>query len=113
MLTRREMTLRLAALAAGIPVLRASAVLADPGPSNGRPGEFSSNEIVANGHRHWQLPKWRAARCAHASVYRCNLKAPANFTTVRSGRFVEFGVVVTATRLERCPVDDTTDLRTL
>ena len=41
MQTRREMTLTLAALAAGIPVLRASAVLADPGPSNGRPGEFT------------------------------------------------------------------------
>jgi len=52
MQTRREMTLKLAALAAGIPVFRgASAVLADTGPSNGRPGEFSSNEIVANGHR--------------------------------------------------------------
>lgn len=50
MQTRREMTLTLAALA-GIPVLRASAVLADPGPSNGRPGEFSANEIVSNGHR--------------------------------------------------------------
>jgi hypothetical protein len=51
MQTRREMTLTLAALAAAIPVLRASGVLADPGPSNGRPGEFSSNEMVANGHR--------------------------------------------------------------
>jgi hypothetical protein len=51
MQTRREMTLTLAALAASIPVLRASGVLADPGPSNGRPGEFSSNEMVANGHR--------------------------------------------------------------
>jgi hypothetical protein len=51
MQTRREMTLTLAALAAGIPVLRAGAVLADPGPSNGRPDEFSSNEIVASGHR--------------------------------------------------------------
>ena len=51
MQTRREMTLTLAALTAGIPVLRASAALADPGPSNGRPGEFSANEIVANGHR--------------------------------------------------------------
>jgi hypothetical protein len=51
MQTRREMTLTLAALAASIPVLRASGVLADAGPSNGRPGEFSSNEIVANGHR--------------------------------------------------------------
>jgi hypothetical protein len=51
MLTRREMTLTLAALAVGIPVLRASAVLADPEPSNGPPEEFSSNELVANGHR--------------------------------------------------------------
>jgi hypothetical protein len=51
MQTRREMMLTLAALAAAIPVLRASGVLADPTPSNGRPGEFSSNEIVANGHR--------------------------------------------------------------
>ncbi|MGH6843023.1 MAG: EipA family protein, partial [Methylocella sp.] len=49
--TRREMTLTLAALAAGIPVLRASSVLADPGAPDGRPGEFSSNELVANGHR--------------------------------------------------------------
>jgi hypothetical protein len=51
MQTRREVTRTLAAVAAGIPVLRASAVLADQGPPNGRPGEFSSNEIVANGHR--------------------------------------------------------------
>ncbi|MGH6829646.1 MAG: EipA family protein, partial [Methylocella sp.] len=51
MQTRREVTRTLTALAVGIPVLRASAVLADPGTANGRPGEFSSNEIVANGHR--------------------------------------------------------------
>ena len=51
MQTRRKMTLMLAALAAGIPVLRASAVLADPAPSNGPPSEFSSNELIANGHR--------------------------------------------------------------
>lgn len=51
MQTRREMTLTLAALAAGIPVLRARSVLADPVPSSGRPGEFSSDEIVASGHR--------------------------------------------------------------
>jgi hypothetical protein len=51
MKTRREMTLTLAAFAVGIPVLRASAALADPVPPNGRPGEFSSNEILANGHR--------------------------------------------------------------
>jgi hypothetical protein len=50
MQTRREITLTLAALA-GIPVLRASAVLADPGAPDGRPGEYSSNELVANGHR--------------------------------------------------------------
>jgi hypothetical protein len=51
MLTRREMTLTLAALAAGIPVLRASSLLADPGAPDGRPDAFSSNELVANGHR--------------------------------------------------------------
>ncbi|MGA7384891.1 MAG: DUF1134 domain-containing protein [Methylocella sp.] len=51
MQTRRELTLTLAALAAGIPAVQASAVLADPGPPNGRPDEFSSNEIVASGHR--------------------------------------------------------------
>jgi hypothetical protein len=51
MQTRREMTLTLAALAGGIPVLRASAVLADPVPPNGRPDEFNSSEIVASGHR--------------------------------------------------------------
>jgi hypothetical protein len=45
------MTLKLAALAAGMPVLRASTVLGDPAPSNGPPEEFSSNELVANGHR--------------------------------------------------------------
>jgi hypothetical protein len=51
MQTRREMALKLAALAVGIPVLRANAVLADPGPSSGRPGEYSPDEIVTNGHR--------------------------------------------------------------
>lgn len=51
MQTRREMTLTLAALATGIPILRASDVLADPGAPDGRPGEYSSNELVANGHR--------------------------------------------------------------
>ena len=49
--TRREITLQLAALAGGFPVLRASAVFADPGPSHGPPEKFSSNELVANGHR--------------------------------------------------------------
>jgi hypothetical protein len=51
MLTRREITLKLTALAAGSPVLRASVVFGDPAPSNGPPEEFSSNELVANGHR--------------------------------------------------------------
>jgi hypothetical protein len=51
MQTRREVMLTLTAVAVGIPVLRASAVLADPAPSNERPGEYSSGEIVANGHR--------------------------------------------------------------
>jgi hypothetical protein len=35
----------------GIPVLRVSAALADQGPPDARPGEFSSSEIIANGHR--------------------------------------------------------------
>ncbi len=51
MQTRREVTRSLAALAVGIPVLRSNAVLADQGPPDARPGEFSSSEIVANGHR--------------------------------------------------------------
>ena len=51
MQSRREMALKLAAFAAGISVLRAKTVLAGPGPQAGRPGEFDSNEIVANGHR--------------------------------------------------------------
>jgi hypothetical protein len=51
MRTRREVTRTLAALAVGIPVLRASAALADQGSPDARPGEFSSSEIVANGHR--------------------------------------------------------------
>ncbi|MGH6850378.1 MAG: DUF1134 domain-containing protein [Methylocella sp.] len=51
MQTRREMSLMLAALAAAIPVFRASAVLADAEAPNGRPGEFSPDEIVTNGQR--------------------------------------------------------------
>jgi hypothetical protein len=51
MQSRREMALKLAAFAAGLSVLRAKTVLAGPGPQAGRPGEFDSNEIVANGHR--------------------------------------------------------------
>jgi hypothetical protein len=51
MQTRREMALKLVAFAAGIPLLRAGAVLADPLPPNGRPGEYSSDDILANGHR--------------------------------------------------------------
>jgi len=45
------MALKLAALAAGIPVFGTKVVLADPGPPNGRPSEYSSDDIVANGHR--------------------------------------------------------------
>jgi hypothetical protein len=45
------MALKLAALAAGIPVFGTRVVLADPGPPNGRPSEYSSDDIVANGHR--------------------------------------------------------------
>jgi hypothetical protein len=51
MQTRREMALKLAALAAGIPVFGTKVVFADPGPPNGRPSEYSSDDIVANGHR--------------------------------------------------------------
>ncbi len=51
MQTRREMALKLAALGAGIPVFGTRVVLADPGPPNGRPSEYSSDDIVANGHR--------------------------------------------------------------
>jgi hypothetical protein len=51
MQTRREMALKLAALAAGIPVFGTRVVLAEPGPPNGRPSEYSSDDIVANGHR--------------------------------------------------------------
>ena len=51
MQTRREMALKLAALSAGIPVFGTKVVLADPGPPNGRPSEYSSDDIVANGHR--------------------------------------------------------------
>jgi hypothetical protein len=49
--TRREMVLKLAALTAGIELLGARAVLADPGSTGGRPGEFTPDEVVANGHR--------------------------------------------------------------
>ncbi|HZM07388.1 MAG TPA: DUF1134 domain-containing protein [Methylocella sp.] len=51
MQTRREMVLKLAALTAGLELLGARAVLADPGPTGGRPGEFTPDEVVANGHR--------------------------------------------------------------
>jgi hypothetical protein len=51
MQTRRELTLKLAALAAAVPVFRAKAVLADANPSAGRPTEFSSTEIIDSGHR--------------------------------------------------------------
>jgi hypothetical protein len=45
------MALKLAALAASIPVFGTKVVLADPVPPNGRPSEYSSDDIVANGHR--------------------------------------------------------------
>jgi hypothetical protein len=51
MQTRREMALKLVALAASIPLFRAGDVLADPDPASGRPGEFSPEEIINNGHR--------------------------------------------------------------
>jgi len=51
MQTRREMALKLVALAASIPLFRAGDVLADPDPASGRPGEYSPEEIINNGHR--------------------------------------------------------------
>lgn len=51
MQTRRETIQKLAALAAAMPVLRASAVLANTDPSGGRPAEYSPSDILANGHR--------------------------------------------------------------
>jgi len=51
MQTRREMALKLVALAASIPLFRAGDVLADPNPASGRPGEYSPEEIINNGHR--------------------------------------------------------------
>jgi hypothetical protein len=50
MQTRRQMTLKLAALAA-VPAFRVTAALADPAPVGGRPAEYSSDDIIANGHR--------------------------------------------------------------
>jgi hypothetical protein len=51
MQTRRELVMTLAAFAAGIPVVGAESALADPPPPNGRPGEYSSDDIIENGHR--------------------------------------------------------------
>lgn len=51
MQTRRELAVKLAAFAAGLELCGASAVLADPGPANERPSEYSQDDIVASGHR--------------------------------------------------------------
>lgn len=51
MQTRREMALKLVALAASIPLFRAGDVLADADPASGSPGEYSPEEIINNGHR--------------------------------------------------------------
>ncbi|MCI0600944.1 MAG: DUF1134 domain-containing protein [Beijerinckiaceae bacterium] len=51
MQSRREMTLKLAAFAAALPVIRARDVLADTAAPNGRPAEFSPNEVLDSGHR--------------------------------------------------------------
>ena len=51
MQTRREMALKVVALAASIPLFRVGDVLADPDPASGRPGEYSPEEIINNGHR--------------------------------------------------------------
>jgi hypothetical protein len=49
--TRRETTLMLAALAAALPVIRAKEALADTAAPNGRPAEYSQDDIIASGHR--------------------------------------------------------------
>ncbi len=51
MQTRREMTLKLAAIAAALPVIRAKNALADTAAPNGRPADFSPNEVLDSGHR--------------------------------------------------------------
>jgi hypothetical protein len=48
--TRREMTLMLAAFAA-VPVTGAKDAIADTDAPNGRPAEYSPEDIIANGHR--------------------------------------------------------------
>ncbi|HTV33111.1 MAG TPA: DUF1134 domain-containing protein [Methylocella sp.] len=50
MQTRRELALQFAALAAGLMLLPNKDARADSDP-NGRPGEFSPDEIIENGHR--------------------------------------------------------------
>jgi hypothetical protein len=50
MQTRRQIMLKLAAVGA-VPVIRVTAALADPVPVGGRPAEYSSDDIIANGHR--------------------------------------------------------------
>jgi hypothetical protein len=49
--TRRETTLMLAALAAALPVIRAKEALGDTAAPNGRPAEYSQDDIIASGHR--------------------------------------------------------------
>jgi hypothetical protein len=51
MQTRRELTLKLAALAAAVPVFGGKAALADAAAPNSRPSEYSPDEIIASGHR--------------------------------------------------------------
>ena len=50
MQTRRELALQLAALAAGLTLLGSEQAQADPAPDS-RPGEYTPDEIVQNGHR--------------------------------------------------------------
>ncbi len=49
--TRREMTLMLAAAAAAVPGIWAKVARADTAGPNGRPAEYSPDEILENGHR--------------------------------------------------------------
>ncbi len=70
MQTRREMALKLVALAASIPLFRAGDVLADPDPASGRPGEYSPEEIINNGQRFFGSVSRGLAKIVEAATKR-------------------------------------------
>ena len=78
MQTRREMALKLAALAAGLPVFGAKVVLADPGPPNGRLSEYSSDDIIANGHRFFGSVSRGLAEVVEAATPETETNAESN-----------------------------------